>query len=291
VSGRTDHLAASVLDAFVRGVRALPQSWVRPLGGLLGSLVYRLDARHPRVARRNLETALPELSHSQAEGIARRCFRRQGSLALDNIRLATFDPAEMCRRLDLEGWDNFHQAEAAGRGVLIFSAHLGVHDLLAHAVPLYKGPLDIVARPTGKRRVDTLLADMRKVHGNRLIAKRGAVWGMLEALRRGGRVAILLDQRVHPNEGIEVPFFGRMSWTSPFPARVCQRTGAPALPIFSYQTAGGRYRLVARPPIFPRGEGERETTRLCTAFLAAIEREVRAQPEEWLWMHERWRRH
>ena len=160
-----------------------------------------------------------------------------------------------------------------------------------HAVPIYKGPVGIVARATGKRRTDAVLGALRERHGNRLIAKRGAVWGMLETLRDGGRVAIMPDQRVHPNEGIEVPFFGRSSFTSPFPARVSQRTGAPALPIFAYQAPGGRYRLLAREPIFPQGRGDDETLRLSAAYLAVIEEEIRRQPEEWLWMHERWRRH
>lgn len=286
-----DRLAAATLELLIAAIQRLPVGAVRRLGAAGGELALRIDRRHPRVARRNLEAALPDLPAAEHRAILRRCFRRQGSLMFDNIRVGRLPPDELCRRLDLEGWEHFRRAEEAGRGVLLISGHLGVHELIAHAVPIYKGPVDIVARATGKRRVDRVLEGLRRRHGNRLIPKRGAVWGMLEALRRGGRVAILPDQRVHPNEGIEVPFFGRASFTSPFPARVSQRTGAPALPIFAYQAPGGRYRLVARPPIFPQGTGEEETRRLAAAYLAVIESEVRRRPEQWLWMHERWRRH
>lgn len=291
MSRSADRAVAAVLRLAVRALRVLPPGVVRPLGSALGEVTWRLDRRHPRVARRNLETAMPELAPAEHRAIARRCFRRQGSLLFDNVHLGGLSPERLCRRLELEGWDNFRRAEEAGRGVLLISGHLGVHELIVHAVPIYKGPVDIVARASGKRPVDDVVGGLRLRHGNRLIPKRGAVWSMLEALRAGGRVAIMPDQRVHPNEGIEVPFFGRPSSTSPFPARVSQRTGAPALPIFGYQVEGGRYRLVARPPIFPRGEGDAETQRLAAAYLAVIEEEIRRRPEEWLWMHERWRRH
>lgn len=289
--GLADRAAAGALRLVMKGVRRLPTSAVRAAGSGLGAVARRVDRRHPRVVLRNLETAFPDLSAEEHRELCAACFRRQGSLALDNLHLGGFDPERLCRRLELEGWENFRQAEEAGRGVLVISGHFGVHELIAHAVPIYKGPLAVVARATGKREVDVVLESVRSGHGNTMIPKRGAVWGMLEALRAGGRVAILPDQRVHPNEGIEVPFFGRPSWTSPFPARVCQRTGAPALPLFAYQAPGGRYRLVARTPIFPRGPGEEETRRLAAAYLEVIEREIRRHPEEWQWMHERWRRH
>lgn len=286
-----DRATAALLRLVIGGIQTLPVATVRRLGSAAGEIVWRLDRRHPRVALRNLESALPDLALTELRALVRRCFHRQGSLMFDNVRIAKLSPTELCRRLDLVGWENFRRAEEAGRGVLVISGHLGVHELIVHAVPIYKGPVDVVARATGKRRVDAVFGGLRQRHGNRLIAKRGAVWGMLESLRGGGRVAILPDQRIHPNEGIEVPFFGRSSFTSPFPARVSQRTGAPALPIFAYQAAGGRYRLVARPPIFPGGPGNEETHRLSAAYLAVIEAEIRRQPEEWLWMHERWRRH
>ena len=286
-----DRAAAALLRLVIGGIQALPVAAVRRLGTAAGEMTRRLDRRHPRVALRNLESALPDLLPAEHRALVRRCFRRQGALMFDNIRVAKLPPTELCRRLELVGWEHFRQAEEAGRGVLVISGHIGVHELIVHAVPVYKGPVDVVARATGKSRVDAVLGGLRQRHGNRLIAKRGAVWGMLESLRRGGRVAILPDQRVHPNEGIEVPFFGRSSFTSPFPARVSQRTGAPALPIFAYQAPGGGYRLEVRPPIFPGGAGDGETRRLSAAYLAVIEAEIRRQPEEWLWMHERWRRH
>lgn len=291
MSDAADRAAAGLLRLLIGALRALPTAVVRRLGDAVGELALRLDPRHPRVALRNLETALPDLAPAEHRAILRRCFRRQGSLMLDTLHLGRFSPEQLCRRLALVGWENFRRAEEAGRGVLLISGHLGIHELVVQAVPIYKGPVAVVFRPTGKPRLDRVLVDLHRRHGNRVIAKRGAVWGMLEALRGGGRAAILPDQRVHPNDGIEVPFFGRPSWTSPFPARVSQRTGAPALPIFGYQAPGGRYRLVARAPIFPGGEGEEETRRLATAYLAAIESEVRRAPAEWLWMHERWRRH
>jgi KDO2-lipid IV(A) lauroyltransferase len=113
---------------------------------------------------------------------------------------------------------------------------------------------------------------------------------MLEVLRAGGRVGILIDQRVQPREGIAVPFFGHPALTTPVLARVSLRTGAPVVPVALYPVRGGRYRFAARPPVFPEGEGEEAVAALTRRYLAVAEEQIREHPEMWLWMHRRWGR-
>ncbi len=291
----TDRVGWAASRGFRALVRALPHRAARPLGARLGDLGRRLDRRHPRVARYNLEVAMPELSPDQRRQLIAGCFRHFGAMLIDNISLGRFDPVGICERLSLEGWEHLEAAERQGLGTLIVTAHLGNWEIVGYALALYKGPTHVVARPTRNRLVERDLVRFRERFGNRTIYKRGAARKMLGAIKRRERVAYVIDQRVHPNEGIETPFFGQTSFTSPLLAGLSLRTGAPVVPMFAYPEPPDRYRVVVQPPIPPatasdssRDDAVRELT---LRYLELIEDAIRERPEMWLWMHERWRKH
>ncbi len=269
-------------------IRALPHRAVRHFGQLLGEIAYRLDRRHRWVVESNLKLALPELSHRRRRRIARRCFRHFGGMICDMLSLARFDAVELCRHLTLEGWEHLRTAEEQGRGVLILTAHLGNWEVLAHPMALYHGGMIIVSRPADNPLLETELRSIRERFGNSTIYKRGAVRGIARAVRRRERVVLLIDQRVHPNEGIEVPFFGHPAMTTPLLARLSLRHRVPVVPMFGFPRPRGRFLVVARPPILPEGTGDEAVAALTGRYLAVVEEEIRHQPELWLWMHERW---
>ncbi|MDH3255610.1 MAG: hypothetical protein OEM62_11505, partial [Acidobacteriota bacterium] len=200
-----------IVAAFTGLPAVLPLPLARVFGAALGDVARRVDRRHRRVAHRSLEAAFPDMSIATRSEIVRRCFRHFGSVGADFFHLGRLEPVALCRRLELENWSRFGDAEVAGRGVLIVTAHLGFHELLAPVVALYKGPMSMVARPLGSAALNARVNLIRTRFGNRLVPKRGAARGLLHAVSTGGRAVILIDQRVHPNEGIEVPFFGRRS--------------------------------------------------------------------------------
>ena len=119
--------------------------------------------------------------------------------------------------------------------------------------------------------------------------KKGAGFKLLNAYRKGARIAMSIDQHVRPSAGIRVPFLGHPAWTSPVLAMLSIRTGAPVVHFTCVPTAGGRYRVRFRPPIEPVGKGEEARAALTRRYMEEIERDVRRQPELWLWMHRRWR--
>lgn len=274
-------------------LRALPHRAARGVGQRLGDLGWWLDRRHRRVTLDNLQAAFPELPDSELARLGRECFRRFGASLTDTVSSTRFDAVDLCRHLTIEGWEHVETAEALGRGVFFLSAHLGLWEIAAYPPGLYGGPLHVVGRPLDNPHLNRELERLRDRFGNRLIPKRGAARGMLQAIRAGGRVGILIDQRVKRKEGIEVPFFGRPAWTSPLLARLVLRTGAPVVPIFGYAEPKGRYRFVARPPILaPEGVEETDETvaELTRRYLEATEAEILRQPEGWMWMHRRWKR-
>lgn len=277
-------------------VRILPHRAVRPLGRRLGELAWLTDFRHRRVALDNVAAALPELDAAARGRLVRECFRHFGAAVFDALSSTRFDLVELCRHLTLEGWEHVEEAEAQGRGVFFLSAHLGYWEIAAYPPGIYGGPLHVVGRPLDNPYLDRELVRLRRRYGNELIPKHGAARRMMRAIRERGRVGILIDQRVPEKNAIEVEFFGRPALTSPLLAGLSLRTGAPVVPIFGYGEPQGRYRFVARPLLDP-GEvigteddkSEKAVHDLTREYLRVTEEEILRAPEQWLWMHRRWK--
>ncbi|HEX5760629.1 MAG TPA: lysophospholipid acyltransferase family protein [Thermoanaerobaculia bacterium] len=269
-------------------LRALPHATARRAGRAVGAIAHRLDRRHREVARQNLALALPELPEAARRRIAAACFRHFGSALCDAISSTRFGDADLRERVTLEGWEHLEVAEAAGRGVFILSPHIGFWEMVPPVVGRWRGPFHIVFRPPDNPWLDRELRALRERWHGVGVPKRGAARRMLEVLRAGGRIGILIDQRVQPREGIEVPFFGRPARTTPVLARLSLRTGAPVVPVAVIPAPSGRYRFVVRPAIFPEGEGEGAVAALTRRYLAVAEEQIRQHPEMWLWMHRRW---
>jgi KDO2-lipid IV(A) lauroyltransferase len=286
--------------AAVRGVRAilsaLPHAAARRLGSHLGSLGWLLDRRHRQVAEENLALALPELTAAERRRIARDSFRHLGEALFDTLSAYRFDLVELCRRTTLDGWDHLLAARraAAPRGIFVITAHFGPWEQGPLALGSWGGPLHVVGRPLDNPWLDRDLRELRSRFGNHLLSKRGAARGMLRAIERGDNVGLVIDQRVQPHEGIELPFFGQPAWTTPVVAHLSIRLGVPVLPAFVRPRPGGRYHMEIREPIAPpevgRGVDDDAVAALTRRYLEIYEAEIRRQPELWLWMHRRWRR-
>jgi len=285
---RVEYALYRTLKGFLR---ALPHTAARRVGRAVGSLAHRLDRRHREVALGNMALALPELGDAERRRLVRLCFRHFGEALCDVVSSTRFDALEICDRFTLEGWDHVEEAERRGRGIFILSAHLGFWELTPPIIGLYRGRMDIVVRPADNPHLDRELRALRERFGNAVIPKRGAARQMLTVLRSGGRVGILIDQRVQEREGISVPFFGRPALTSPVLARLSLRTGAAVVPITTYPEPAGRYRLVVHPAILPPEGGtddEPTVSDLTRRYLEVAEEDIRSHPEMWLWMHRRW---
>ncbi len=275
---------------FVALLGALPHGASRRLGAALGAAAGALDRRRRGIARENLARALPELSAAARERILDACFRHFGASFCDALSARRFDAPELCRRVTWEGFEHLLEAERAGHGVIVLAAHFGNWEVVPAAVAATHGPMAAVGRPIDNPRIDRLVQGMRTRFGNRSLAKRGAVREMFRVLGQGGRLGLLIDQRVRREEAIDVPFFGRPALTSPIVARLALKTGAPVLPVAGYHEPEGRYRVAFDPPLWPEGEDDPETTFAFTRrCLEASEALIRRHPEQWLWLHDRWK--
>ncbi len=240
------------------------------------------------MTRDNLARAFGnELRPAELEGLARRSFEHLG-MNLAEVCVLLFRPRSVAlARLELAGHEHIDKAAAEGKGVLLLSAHLGNWELFAAAHALTSFELSVVVRPLDEPLLHRLAERLRRRSGVELIGKQRGLREVLEALRRGRLVGVLLDQNSSRAEGVFVPFFGVPASTSKGLAVISLRTGAPVVPVFIRRIGGGRHRVEFDAPV-PRPD-DGDVLSYTAAFNRAIESGIRRAPEQWFWMHERWR--
>ena len=269
----------------------LPPAAASWLGRRLGDLAHVALRRRRRIGLDNLAVAFPLLSAAERRRLCRRSWQHLGTMAVELCAALTRPPERILETIAIDGLQHLQVVMETHGRALVLTAHLGNWELLVVAHRLSGYSLAIVVRPLDARWLNALADRLRRKSGVELIDKRGALRPVLESLRRGGMVAILLDQNAARHEGVFVPFFGRPASTSRSLAVLAVRTGTPIVPIFIRREAAGRHRVIIRPPLPPPSTGEpdraiSELTGLCTE---AIEAAVKDTPAQWLWIHERWR--
>ena len=247
--------------------------------------------RRRRLALDNLARAYPALPPHERARLARRASQHLGMTLVELARLLARPLDATLERIRLEGVEHLRAAMAEHGRALLLTAHLGNWELLAAAHRLTGFPLSVVVRPLDTPWLDTLAERLRRSTGVELIAKRGALRPVLEALRRGRMIGILMDQNAARRESVFVDFFGRPASTSRSIALLALRTRTPVIPVFTRRDPDGCHTVFVHPPLpEPAANGSEaavvELTARCTL---AIERAIREAPEQWLWSHDRWR--
>jgi KDO2-lipid IV(A) lauroyltransferase len=266
----------------------LPPAIGLALGRRIGDVLWWILPRRRRVALRNIERSLGrELTPAEVRRLGRRSFQHLGMNLVEACRYFLRPTEVMLSRVHVEGVEHLRRAAADGRGILVLTAHYGNWELLAAAHGLTGLPLSFVVRPLDDPILDDLADRFRQRTGAERIVKHRAVREVMQALRRGRMVGILLDQNATRGEGVFVPFFGVPASTSKGLALLALRTGAPVVPIFLRREPDGRHCMDVRPPLPAPAGGDVQA--YTAAFNAAIEAAIRRAPEQWLWMHARWR--
>jgi KDO2-lipid IV(A) lauroyltransferase len=282
--------AAAVETALVLA-RVLPRRALLSVGAGVGALAGRLDRRHATIARENLSQAFgDELSARERERVLRACWRHFGRITFDALAFSKLDQKALGSVVKVIGLENAREALAKGHGALVFSAHFGHWEAGAYAMGLLGIPFAVIARPLDNPVLDRRLETLRSGSGNAVIPKRRAVRETMRALARGAGVAILIDQDAGA-DGVFVPYFGRLASTTPTLALLALRTEAPIVPVFARVETDGTISVHVEPVVHGRPTGDRDADvlRLTAECTAIVERWTRSSPEQWLWMHRRWK--
>jgi KDO2-lipid IV(A) lauroyltransferase len=269
----------------------LPGSLSAWVGRRLGDLLYLALPGRRRVALANLEHAFPELTPRERRRLGRRAGQHVGLVVMELCAMLGRPLDHLLARITVDGREHLDGVMASHGRALMLTGHLGNWEILSAAHRLAPYSLAVVVRPLDVGSLNALAERLRLKTGVELIAKRQALRPVLAALARGGMVAILLDQNASRREGVFVPFFGRLASTSRSLGVLSVRSGVPIVPIFARREAGGRHRVIIWPPLVPPATNDREkaTVELTARCTATIEAAIRQAPEQWLWMHGRWR--
>jgi KDO2-lipid IV(A) lauroyltransferase len=286
----------SVLGAIGLGL-LLPLGWILAhlpqrlglwVGARAGDLLWLALPGRRAVALDNLGRAFGrERSEAELVDLGRRSFEHLGMNLVEACVFFFRPPSVLLSRVDLGDPEPIEAAVATGKGVLALTAHYGNWELLAAVSALSVYPLSVVMRPLDDPVVNWLIERFRRRSGVDLIAKHQALPAMRDALRQGRIVGVLLDQNASRSEGVFVPFFGIPASTSKALAVLSLRTGAPVVPIFIRRGPDGRHSVWADPAVPAPETGD--VTAYTAAFNRSIEAAIRGAPEQWFWLHRRWK--
>ena len=277
---------------FVKVMGVLPRWAVRAKGISIGLLFYLLHARLRRVGMRNLEIAFPEMPKRERRRIVRRLFIHLGRQLAEFCLFPRYTKENVGRVAVYDGFENFEAARARGKGVIFLTGHFGGWEVGSFVHSLHGNPIRIVVRPLDNPYLDAFVDRYRTLHGNSTFGKQDFARGLLTAMKKGATVGILMDQNVTPPAGVFVDFFGQPACTASGIARVAQRTDAAVVPGFTiWDKALGKYRIHFDPALTlaRSGDDDKDAITNTALFTKVIEKYAREYPEQWLWVHRRWK--
>ena len=308
---RAEYLALRALVGFL-GV--LPRAASRSVGSAIGAIAYHLFGRLRSTGQLNLIRAYPDTSAAARDAILRGVYRSLGWQLAEFCHMARYTRAQASHFIRYggpgEGLDNYLAARARGKGVLVLTGHLGAWELSSFYHSLMGHPMSLVIRRLDNPLVDAFVNRIRCLHGNRVIHKDDFARGLLTAMHNNETVGILMDTNMTPPQGVFVPFFGTEACTATAMARVALKTDAAVLPGFLVwepatqgyarcssgscgvePASGGRYVLHFGPQIelIRSADPQADIVANTALFTAVTEQWIRRYPDQWLWVHRRWK--
>jgi len=270
----------------------LPRPIARVCSGELAALAHRMMGRLRRVGQQNLKMAYPALNDAERRRVLRRVFRHLGWQLVEFCRMRRYTAANTKGRIRTEGLENYLAARARGKGVLVVTGHLGAWELSSFYHSLMGYPMGLVIRRLDNHRLDRFVNTIRCMHGNRVLHKDDFARGLLTAMRAGETVGILMDTNMTPPQGVFVDFFGTEACTASGLARVALKTGAAVLPGFMVWEPSERMYVLhfgEELKFVSSGDAEADIVSATAQCTKAIESWIRRYPDQWLWIHRRWK--
>ena len=276
----------------LKAVEWLPLALARGGSAAVLGLTYYVTPHWRRVADRNLKMALPELTGGRRAEIIQGVYDSLGRVLLSLARMPRLHAGNVREWINYDGFEHFEEALQEGKGVLFMTAHLGNWELSATAHALFGHPMHVMVRTLDNPFLDRLVDRYRRRCGNHTIRKQEFGRSLLQALRDNKAVGILVDQNVSGEGSLFVDFFGIPASATDGLAKIAMRTGAPVIPGFAlWNPAEQRYVLKFYPVLEMVSTGDQEqdiltNTQRCQSM---IEQVIREHPEQWLWIHRRWK--
>jgi lipopolysaccharide heptosyltransferase II len=269
-------------------VAALPLPFLFRVGQFLGVCAWMFSGKYRRLAKRNLEIAFAnEKSPRELHQLVRRHFRQLGANLLCSAKLTQLSPERVLEHVEVENIESMAREFRAGVPVVLVLSHLGTWEVFAQLMPKFVGFVrgSSVYQSLGNRFIDKHVRRTRSQTGLELFDRRDGFEPVIELLRSGGGVGVLSDQHAG-DHGVWTPFFGRLASTSPLPALLAKRTRAALIAAGVYTTGPARWRIVFTERFDQTGAS---VAVLTSKINRVIEEQIRRAPEDWFWVHNRWK--
>ncbi|HEV7920762.1 MAG TPA: lysophospholipid acyltransferase family protein [Thermoanaerobaculia bacterium] len=280
-------LLYAALRVLARLAGLLPLPTARAIGRFLGRLAWHVVRRERRRALDHIKLAFPDWSEEQREHTIRAMFRHLGQSLMEILWLPRLDEASRARLTQWEGLEKLKPYLDAGRGVVIFTAHCGNWEWLANAFGALGAPTSVLQRERSDPKLNRFITEVRARVGVQTIDRgsNASARQMLTAIKRGA-LAFVIDQNIR-TDSVQVPFFGQPALTPIGPARLAVRAEAVVVTILIERRADGTHLARVSEPIETRREDD--PVALTARATRQIEEQIRRVPEQWVWMHRRWR--
>jgi KDO2-lipid IV(A) lauroyltransferase len=287
-------LAYRLMRTMMAGMALPPLSAMRAIGGGLGRLAYRLDQRHRRILHDNLSASFPEQDTNWVQDTAKACYAHLGKVAMEIPPLLRWSKEEIIARVRVmqpERLERVRELKARGQGVFMLTGHIGNWEWLNMVWGWLAGRTDVVARPIDYAPADRLVTDWRSRAGQKVIPKAGSARTLLRSLKQGNFIGILLDQNVDWYDGEWVDFFGRPACTNKGLALLAMKTKAPVVPVWCWRRDDGTFEMHIgeEMPLIDTGDKTQDVWENTQAYTKALEDIIRCKPEQWFWLHQRWK--
>lgn len=280
--------------SMISGLGALPRPLAVSLGRTLGAIAYHLPGNLRRTGEINIGLAFPELDSTARKRLLRGSFDSLGRLLGEFTQLPRATPEKLRELIEYDqvGLAHLREAEQRKQGVIFLTGHIGAWEILSFGWSALEYPISFLVRPIDNDRIEEMVESIRTKFGNRAIDKKSAARQALRVLREGGTLGILSDLNSQPHEGVFVPFFGKLACTTAGIATLALKTNAVVIPTCAvWNEERKRYFFHGDPPVelVRTGDHEKDVELNTARFAAAVERMIRLYPEQWLWIHKRWK--
>ncbi len=291
-STRKDRWLYWIISTFGWGCRRLPKRWALRLGSGIGVLFYRLVKKRREIALNNLQIAFGnDLTAAQRRQICKASFINVGKTCIEFLRFPKLNTENIWNQVTVEGRENLYTALAEGKGVIVFLAHFGNWELLSLVYgALIPNRAKAIAFPLKNDLLNTYIWRHREQLSLKLIPRNRAVRETLRALKNNQAIGFFADQNAGP-EGVFVNFLGKPASAARGPAVLALKTGAPLIFSLSIRQSDDMHRVYISPAVHtePTDDFERDVERYTAQMLKQLEAYIHKYPEQWLWLHNRWK--
>lgn len=272
-------------------IRLLPLRLGVWVGGLVGAIHYLVDLRHQRLTIQHLQLAFGETKTlSELKQIAWNSYKGQGKSLAESIYLPSMSLSKIQEWVKVDGLSHYAEAIQRGKGVIILTAHLGNWEIIPKAFLAHSFRIHGTVRPLNNPYLDKISRQWREKNGMGVINKGQDTHRIIKLLKQGEAVGFLLDQNTHEEDSVFVDFFGQEAATNKGVALLALRSGATVVPVFMRRENLG-HRMIIDPPLtlIKSGSNKDDILSATALFTKIIESHVKQNPEQWLWIHRRWK--